>query len=112
MPDTPINRPGAPTNPPQHIFDNGTGIDEGRPDGQTAKEGAHRQTGAGTSPDPANEVVDPHPSDEEHPYREARPGGAGSPSDVPVGNDDIGANPAKHDGSAPPRPHNRGSGPK
>ena len=37
-----------------------------------------KQTGAGTSA--SNDVVDPHPSDEEHPYDARRPGGA------PVGN--------------------------
>ena len=111
MPDTRINRPGAPTNTPQHLFDNGTGITEGVPSGRTAREGAHRQTGAGTSPDPDNEAVDPHPADEEHPYREARPGGAGSHGHLLKGNEEIGANPARHDGNPPPRPHNRGSGP-
>ena len=96
---------------PQHILDNGTGITEGTPSGRTAREWAHRQTGAHTSPDPANEVADPHPSDEEHPYDKAAPGGDTMPRrDVRKVRADIGANPAAHDGSAPPRPHNRGSG--
>ena len=112
MPDIPINRPGAPTNPPQHLFDNNTGITEGEPSGDTAQEGAHRQTGAGTSPDPADEIVDPHPSDEEHPYRAKYPGGANPPADTTRGHVDNGPNPAIHDGTPPPRPHNRGSGPE
>jgi hypothetical protein len=105
MPDTPINRPGAPANPP-HAPRQSVGIAKGVPDGRTAHEGAHRQTGAGTSPDPANEVLDPHPSDEEHPYREKQPGGAAPPKT------DLGPNPAIHDGKAPRRPHNAGSGPE
>ena len=40
------------TNPPQHIFDNDTGIDDYVPgaEAQTAREGAHRQTGDATAP--------------------------------------------------------------
>ena len=110
MPDIPINRSGAPTNTPQHILDNGTGITEGTPSGDTAREGAHRQTGANTAP-PERDVTDPHPSDEEHPYREKEPGGANPPSDTPRGHVDNGPNPAVHTGTAPPRPHNAGSGP-
>jgi hypothetical protein len=80
--------------------------DINRPEGHTAEEGAHRQTGENTSPDPANEVQDPHPSDEEHPYRERHPGGANPPRI------DIGPNPAAHNGTPPRRPHNAGSGPE
>ena len=94
---------GPRTNPPQHM--------PGRADPADPLPRRDRPTGANTSPDPANEVQDPHPADEEHPYREKRPGGANPPSDVPIGNDDIGPNPAVHDGTAPPRPHNAGSGP-
>jgi hypothetical protein len=68
-------------------------------------------TGEGTAA-PGVDVADPHPSDEEHPYREQGRGGASTPSDVPIGNDDIGPNPGRHNGKAPPRPHNAGSGPK
>jgi hypothetical protein len=122
MPNTAdINRPGAPTNPP-HTAREGTDISEGRPDslprartdGHTAHEGAHRQTGDNTSPDPAESlppghdpgVTDPHPSDEEHPYRAKPPGGTNPPKA------DIGPNPAAHDGTPPPRPDNADNGPK
>lgn len=90
------------TNPPQHIFDNDTGLSEGTPSGRTAREGAHRRTGDGTAPTELD-VADPHPSDEEHPYRNK----AGGPIEG-----DIGPNPAVHDGTPPPRPHNKGSGPE
>ena len=99
-----------PNNPPQHIFDNGTGITEGTPSGRTAREGAHRQTGAHTAPDPALEVEDPHPSDEGHPYRPPFPE-RGESAEAARLRAEIGPNPAVHDGTAPPRPHNRGSGP-
>lgn len=98
-----INRPGALTNPPEHLFDESGAPAEAN---RSAKEGAHRQTGDNTSPDPANEVTDPHPSDEEHPYREGHPGGANPPKT------DIGPNPAVHNGTPPRRPHNAGSGPE
>jgi hypothetical protein len=99
------SRAGKLTNPPQHILDNGTGIAEGLPSGETAKEGAHRQTGVGTAPADLD-VSDPHPSDEEHPYRERHPGGANPPTT------DIGPNPAAHDGEPARRPRNAGSGPE
>ena len=89
------------TNPPQHIFDNDTGISDAG-SAPTAGEAAHRQTGEGTAP-PEVDVADPHPSDEEHPYRNK----AGGPMEG-----DIGPNPAVHDGTPPPRPHNKGSGPE
>ena len=43
---------------------------------------------------------DPHPSNEEHYDRQTRPGGAKSPRD------DIGTNPAVHDGHPQKRPAN------
>jgi hypothetical protein len=102
MSETRINRAGALTNPPQNMP--GQSI---APEPPPTK---HRQTGPGTSPDPTKDVQDPHPSDEEHPYREKRPGGANPPSDVTMGSDDIGPNPARHDGKARPRPQNSGGG--
>jgi len=50
--------------------------------------------------------ADPHPSVEGNPYGAKRPGGANPPAP----GTDIGPNPSKHNGSAPPRPHNAGSG--
>lgn len=58
------------------------------------------QTGEGTA---ANDVADPHPSDEEHYDRNARPGGAEPPTGP---RPDIGPNPHAHNGTAPPKPHN------
>jgi hypothetical protein len=49
-----------------------------------------RATGEGTSRD--RDVADPHPSNEEHYDREAKPGGADPPKK------DLGANPHIHDG--------------
>jgi hypothetical protein len=107
-----INTPGAPANTP-HAPGQNAHITEGVPDGRTAREGAHRQTGDNTSPDPANEVTDPHPSDEEHPYDATAPGGdSGPPNSAAHGRADIGANPDAHSGAARPRPHNAGSGPE
>jgi hypothetical protein len=57
-----------------------------------------RPTGTGTAA--TNDVADPHASDEEHPYREHRPGGASPDSDIDRVNDKV------NDGSAPPRPDN------
>ncbi|HWA18132.1 MAG TPA: hypothetical protein VG757_03990 [Devosia sp.] len=102
---TRINHPTAPANPPQHME-----TYERVPAGLPLRN-AHRRTGAGTAP-PGLDVADPHPPDEGHPEREFRPGGANPPSDVPIGSDEIGPNPARHTGTPPPRPHNAGSGPK
>jgi hypothetical protein len=107
------NQPGVPVNVPRQGAGQNAHITEGMPDGNTAHEGAHRQTEANTSPDPANEVQDPHPSDEEHPYDAAAPGcDTMPPSDTTVGRQNLGPNPAIHKGKAPPRPHNAGSGPE
>lgn len=57
-----------------------------------------RDTGAGTSP--TSDVADPHASDEEHPYREHRPGGTDPDRDISRVNDKV------NTGSAPPRPDN------
>lgn len=111
MPD--INHPGAPANPDRQTPAQNAAVDEGRPTSRTAREGAHRQTGANTSPDTSNEVQDPHPSDEEHPYDAPAPGGdRGPPVDTAKGGHDLGPNPAIHTGKAPPRPHNASSGPE
>jgi len=98
------NHPGGLTNTPQHLVGEETEITEGRPVPGNAH---HRQTGTGTAPE-ARDVADPHPANEEHPYRARHPGGAHPPDETK----DYGANPAQHDGSAPARPHNAGSGPQ
>ena len=55
-------------------------------------------TGEGTSK--TNDVADPHPANEEKYDRIRHPGGANPPKN------DLGPNPAIHDGTAPPRPDN------
>ena len=107
-----INRPGAPTNPPQHLF--AAPVREQGATVPTSREGIALPTGENTSPDPAEGlppghdpgVADPHPSNEEHPYRGKDPDGANPPKP------DIGPNPAAHDGTPPPRPDNAAHGPK
>ena len=98
-----VNTPGAPTNTPQHLVGEQPEIQEGRPSHLTGHEGKTVQTGKGTT-EPALDVADPHPANEEHPYREKKPGGADPPAK------DLGPNPAVHNGEAPKRPHNTGSG--
>lgn len=61
----------------------------------------HKPTGGGTAP-PSRDVADPHPSDEENPYRERHPGGAHPPDE----SRDIGPNSYAHDGDPPKRPDN------
>jgi hypothetical protein len=107
------NRPGGLANPPQHLV--GEGPDVGEPQLPIPAGPPHRDTGPGTAP-PGLDVADPHPLDEGHPYR----GHDTDRRDVPGSPDprreadgkDIGAYPEKHTGSAPPRPHNAGSGPE
>jgi hypothetical protein len=99
------NDPGAPVNTPQHLVGEEPAITEGRPTGQTAREGKTRQTGPGTST-PELDVADPHPADEGKPCAARHPGGANPPTN------DLGPNPAIHDGSAPARPHNADTGPE
>jgi len=60
------NRPGSATNTPQHSAEDYGGDAIPQRDGLP--------TGVGTAG--AGDVADPHPSEEEHPYAEARPGGA------------------------------------
>jgi hypothetical protein len=62
-------------------------------------------TGEGTAG--KNDVADPHPSTEEDYDKIPRPGGTKSPKGP-----NIGANSYAHDGKAPPRPKNEGSGPQ
>lgn len=57
-----------------------------------------RPTGTGTAA--TNDVADPHASDEEHPYREHRPGGTKADRDLERVNDKV------TDGTPPPRPDN------
>lgn len=70
-----------------------------------------RQSGdglpTGEQPGVPNDVADPHPSTEENQDKISTPGGVKG-SKGP----DIGANSYAHDGKAPPRPKNKGSGPK
>lgn len=61
-------------------------------------------TGEGTAA--RNDVADPHPATEEDYDKKPAPG-----AKVRRGSD-IGPNSYVHDGKAPPRPRNRGSGPK
>jgi hypothetical protein len=62
-------------------------------------------TGAGTAG--KNDVADPHPSTEEDYDKIPRPAGTKAPKGA-----DIGPNTYAHDGKAPPRPRNKGSGPQ
>jgi hypothetical protein len=105
MSTPPLNRPAGAINPPQHLFDEQVPV-------------AERSLGAGAvpaaAPRPADAALpaDPHPADEEHPSLAPHPGGANPPVNSPEGDHDMGPNPALHDGFAPPRPHNAGSGPE
>jgi len=115
MPDSRINRPGAPTNPP-HTAREGTGISDYHP-----------------APAPSGAVPpltdnDPHPADEGHPYdgaptprdtaavgprgrQGARDRAQTSPSRTPRYLD-IRPNPAIHTGTPEPKPDNADHGPK
>jgi hypothetical protein len=100
--DVHYNRPGAPTNPPQHF------PGEGPADGAALRRDEPRDglpTGEGTAP-PELDVADPHPSNEAH------GDDADGPQAARPAKADIGPNPAVHTGSPPPRPHNAGSGPE
>jgi len=61
----------------------------------------------GEQPGVPNDVFDPHPAAEEDYDKIPRPGGV-----KPRKGPDIGPNSYAHDGVAPPRPHNEGSGPE
>jgi len=92
MPDTPINAPGAPANPP-HTAREGTAISDYEP-----------TEPAGSVPPVSDN--DPHPSNEGHPY-------AGDPDPgTPLRYRDIAPNPAIHTGTPEPRPDNADHGPK
>jgi hypothetical protein len=54
-----------------------------------------------------HDVADPHPSTEEDYDKIPQPGGVKPPK-----GSDIGPNSYTHDGTPPPRPHNKGAGPK
>ena len=60
-------------------------------------------TGSATA-GPGRDVADPHPETEEGFHHNQKPGGANPPRH------DIGPNPGKHDGKAPPRPRNAENG--
>lgn len=62
-------------------------------------------TGPGTSG--KNDVADPHPATEEDYDQIPRPGGTEAGKEK-----DAGPNSYVHDGKAPPRPRNKGSGPQ
>ena len=99
MPDRiPINRPGAPANPPQHLFDNDTGITEGVLPRPTPRPGA--------MPEPDSGSADPHAIDEGHQQPSA------PPADRPPMYLDIHPNPAIHTGHPEPKPDNADHGPK
>ena len=100
MPDTPINRPGAPTNPP-HTAREGTQVSDYVP--------------VETGSVPPTRDHDPHPSDEGHPYA----GDQNPPGDGHATRDrgtprylDIEPNPATHTGTPERKPANADHGPK
>jgi hypothetical protein len=110
MPDTRINRPGAPANPP-HTAREGTAMSDYVPvdDGEAPPVGPavgprDREGARDIAPRPD---ADPHPSDEGQPY-------AGDPNPRAVGLRylDIAPNPAIHTGTPEPRPDNADHGPK
>ena len=95
-----LNRPGSPVNTPQHLVG-----DEGNPPNPSAGQAA------GTAPPPGPhrgpqglDTSDPHPPEEGNPYEARRPSGTKPPKN------DLGPSPAVHNGKAPPRPQNAGSG--
>ena len=97
------NEPSAPVNTRQHLVGQQPDVTEGAPKAPAqASVEAHEETMQGLDP------AAPHPAEEGKPYAARHPGGAHPPSP----NKDLGPNPAVHDGEAPPRPHNAGSGPE
>lgn len=81
------NRPGRLTNPPQHNVG-------------TYGEGQHEER----APDGLPTHADPHPPEEEHPYRAEHPGGAQSKHDINRVNNAV------TDGFPEPRPRNAENG--
>lgn len=73
------------------------------PNNQTRPDGL--PTGEGTAF--KDDVADPHPDTEEDYDKIPHPGGTHTPKKP-----DIGPNTYAHDGTPPPRPHNKGSGPE
>jgi hypothetical protein len=65
----------------------------------------HLPTGEGTATE--HDVADPHPATEEDYDKIPNPG-----RERPGRGADIGPNDYAHDGTPPPRPHNRGAGPE
>ena len=98
MPDTRINAPGAPTNPP-HTAREGTEISDYHP----------APAPSGTVP-PVTDS-DPHPSDEGHPYDGDQNPRDSVPASMPR-HLDIHPNPAIHTGTPGPKPDNADHGPK
>jgi len=83
------NRPGRLTNTPQHNVG-------------TYGEGMHEER----APDGLPTHADPHPPEEEHPYRAEHPGGATTRHDTNRVNNAV------HDGTAEQRPRNAENGAK
>lgn len=95
-----INHPGAPVNTPQHLVG-----DEGmRPNPIPGKRAGTAPRGGPQRGPQGLDAADPHPPEEGNPYEARHPGGTNPPKN------DLGPNPAVHDGKAPRRPHNAGSG--
>jgi hypothetical protein len=127
MPDTRINRPGAPTNPP-HAAREGTAISDYHPDLAGGPHDRHGPTDrAQTIHDiatvPPVEDHDPHPSDAGHPYDgdpnpkafepyDPRSTGDGAQATALPHYLDIRPNPAIHTGTPEPKPDNADHGPK
>lgn len=95
-----LNRPGAPTNTPQHVLEEVPVPPPPHKPGVADRGDASAQTGPGTAP--VDDVADPHPADEGHPDAGRRPGGANPPAP----DADLGPNPERHDGEPPPPPDN------
>lgn len=103
MSNTPHNRAkvAASHDPGASSKAQATGADNARPEPghDIIRDGL--PTGEDTSD--RNDVADPHPSTEENYDTIPHPGGANPPTGP-----DIGPNSYAHDGTAPPRPRNRG----
>lgn len=87
-----INSPGAPTNPPEHLFSE-----------DPANTGESQPGPSRPALGPADDTADPHPADEENYRRIRHPGGANPPAP----GTDVGANPEVHNGADRPPPNNR-----
>ena len=95
--------PSALLNTPQHSIGQQPNVPAGPP------ETADQATADGSEETMQGlDRADPHPAEEGKPYAARHPGGAHPPSPTK----DVGPNPAVHNGEAPSRPHNAGSGPE